>query len=992
MNRKAVVTKGMNLERVNKRIVTFVAMLFIAFINVCAAPVIKDGYYQITNKEDMLWLVNNFSTIKDKNIRLVNDIDMGNTTWAGLGSGNSDSFYAISYSGIFDGNGKTISNIVINNSTNYIGLFNSVKGATIKDFTITGRINADNNTTAKIGSVVAQVWSSSTISNVTSSVNINTGNCKEGARVGGLVGYMDNGTIKDCTYNGNITCTGFKEVHCGGICASAKSGKITHCTFEGSINESVNGNKNNVCLGGILGTTEGGQDITITHNYAVGTVKFDASSKNHIPNEGGMIVGRINISDSTKTAIIDGNSYNSTSNGVTGGYGVVSGTIKDENGNIINASTLQNENSSNKKIVFIRTVDEFNSFATQVNSSSNITFIAELKNDIDFSGKTITTIGKSSNKFKGEFNGNNYSIKNVKIETSASVAGLFNYVEGNSFIGNFNISGSITSNSNSNSVVGVIANITLDNSQTTTIENINSSLDITTPKAFNNTSYIGGIVGNAERIQNKNNTTLVVSKCIFCGTINNNKGNGYIGGLIGRIYTNNSDVKNCLMTGTISSNSTDDYGVRIGGIIGDVEDNNNFRGLSQSLMYGSIITEQRESYCNYALIGENCQNIDGQNNNYNSNHNYAAPVAIKGKSGQKSINDLKNAHLYMSQSDVMSGRACALLNKSGNIWGQVLGNDTESMEYPVPGNTAYVTVDGNNNYTASRIVLNSNGKLSISIPSDASGTPRRIVAKHLEITFNYFGDENWQSTFLPVRLSEETWSSYFTVAKIMNFHSFVKRATNKKYTYLEYEEVKSGRLYDNHPYLFRKVSENAFEEPLKLIFDEADGSTIDDRSVYSSSNCRAFDCATTESKYSFIGNYVNSPEITVDNYTLSNGNLDLSTNADTYLARGISRSNIQAFQWYITLSNRGGSVMNSTSEAPARIYLRNPYGGEDEEPNEEVEENEKANEATAIDYNETTDDENANGIFSLDGTSLSECKQGLNIIRYNKNSKKVYNK
>lgn len=139
--------------------------------------------------------------------------------------GNSD----WSYVGTFDGNGKTITNLYINATQAYMGLFGRIYKSTIKNLTFE---NANvTNTENDIGILAGYAGNGNTLQNIKISntcqikggndftggiagyLDGNAYNCVNYATVqgtedvGGLVGYFESGTIKDCANYGDITGT-----------------------------------------------------------------------------------------------------------------------------------------------------------------------------------------------------------------------------------------------------------------------------------------------------------------------------------------------------------------------------------------------------------------------------------------------------------------------------------------------------------------------------------------------------------------------------------------------------------------------------------------------------------------------------------------------------------------------------------------------------------------------------------------------------------------
>ncbi len=168
---------------------------------------------------------------------------------------NSSSKY---FSGIFDGNNKTITlaiNINASGSPQYVGLFGKIVDATIKNVNVAGSISFNNWYTGGI----AGIASNSTIENCTCSANITT----SFSFTAGIVGQASNTTITDCK-NINNTISG------GGTLVGGIGGSLTNCTISNCSNEgTVTGPSANQYRGGLLG---GSSSNTITDCYNIGNV------------------------------------------------------------------------------------------------------------------------------------------------------------------------------------------------------------------------------------------------------------------------------------------------------------------------------------------------------------------------------------------------------------------------------------------------------------------------------------------------------------------------------------------------------------------------------------------------------------------------------------------------------------------------------------------------------------------------------------------------
>ena len=113
----------------------------------------SESPFQIQNKEQLAEVTNNLSA----HFILMNDIDLTGETWNQIGSFDQP------FSGVFDGNGHKISGATISSSASYwSGFFGymsqgTIKNLHLKDLSLTGN-----------------------------------------AVVGGLVGQIDNGIVKNC--------------------------------------------------------------------------------------------------------------------------------------------------------------------------------------------------------------------------------------------------------------------------------------------------------------------------------------------------------------------------------------------------------------------------------------------------------------------------------------------------------------------------------------------------------------------------------------------------------------------------------------------------------------------------------------------------------------------------------------------------------------------------------------------------------------------------
>jgi hypothetical protein len=290
----------------------------------------------------------------DKHFKLMADIDLGTYT--------GESFNIIGYSflpftGVFDGNGHTISNFTYISHGIPIGLFADVWGenALIKDLRLIDP-NVDAGTSHIVGSLAGSL-SGSTISNcyaeggnvsgetdVGGLVGANNGSITgsystctvtgSGRLVGGLVGE-NRGSITTSCSSGAVSGTGH---YVGGLVGS-NFGSITSSSSTGTVSGTGD------CVGGLVGSNSG----SITSSSGTGAV----SGTNLV---GGLVGsnsydGRINTSYSTGTVggtgdsvggLVGGNSGSMTSSSststVSGDWGA-GGLVGSNLGNITSSSS-----------------------------------------------------------------------------------------------------------------------------------------------------------------------------------------------------------------------------------------------------------------------------------------------------------------------------------------------------------------------------------------------------------------------------------------------------------------------------------------------------------------------------------------------------------------------------------------------------------------------------------------------------------------------------
>ena len=193
------------------------------------------------------------------NITLTADIDLKGIDWTPIGKDDNNS-----YTGTFDGNGKTITGLTVTGSDRYTGLFGFIKG-TVKNVVLT-EINITSGTF--VGGVAG--WSfGGNIENCSVSGSVS------GSDVGGVVGYQQGGSITGCSSSATVKGT----QRAGGVAGATNSGAtLTACYATGDVTVENDG-PNNACAGGVVGSNA---YSTVIACYAAGNVSGTGSGTIHV--------------------------------------------------------------------------------------------------------------------------------------------------------------------------------------------------------------------------------------------------------------------------------------------------------------------------------------------------------------------------------------------------------------------------------------------------------------------------------------------------------------------------------------------------------------------------------------------------------------------------------------------------------------------------------------------------------------------------------------
>ena len=214
--------------------------------------------YQITNAAQLAWFRNwvngtytpdedeTATSHADACAKLTADIDMAPVCSGSVGSWIPISSQSknVNWSGTFDGDGHTISNLYVNTTATHFGMFGKTGNCTIKNITFSGvRIYGGEAYTG----IVAFLNGSAT--NVTVADGTITGKNHVGSICGGL---GSTGTVTLCINHAQVIAT---SNHAGGIVGAQEGGCISRCDNRGNVTAAA-------CVGGIVGSVSAAGSIS----------------------------------------------------------------------------------------------------------------------------------------------------------------------------------------------------------------------------------------------------------------------------------------------------------------------------------------------------------------------------------------------------------------------------------------------------------------------------------------------------------------------------------------------------------------------------------------------------------------------------------------------------------------------------------------------------------------------------------------------------------
>lgn len=450
-----------------------------------------------------------------KHFKLMADVDL-----SGLPEGTfnpigfSDNFY---FSGVFDGNNHSIYNLSYSQNENYSATFGCVKGtnAEIQNLILIEPNILTTNQNYYVAPLVGYL-NQGKISNC----HVIGGNVLGQSCVGGLVGFIQEGTVENSSSSADVT--GFNRVgglvgKGGTIYNSFASGNVHGQNYVGGISGSSSIIMNCYSKGDVSGQEKIGGLIGYLDYYLVVFSSYSVGHVTGITDVGGLIGCNYNNSNEVRSSYwdVDTSGHSQSAGGTPKataqmkladtykGWGCEGIWIIDEPNDYPH---LWWENTPGEPIekyyysggtgepndpYIINNFDDFNMIALNYcDWDSHF----RLNTDLNLSGTQIFKIGNFINPFSGIFDGNGFSIFNFNytIRTYENDVGLFGIVDGiNACITNLTlvnpyIYGTNSSSDNIATIVGNLKSGTISNCQI-----INGLIDCD-ERVFR---YTGGLAG-----------------------------------------------------------------------------------------------------------------------------------------------------------------------------------------------------------------------------------------------------------------------------------------------------------------------------------------------------------------------------------------------------------------------------------------------------------------------------------------------------------------
>ena len=564
--------------------------------------------------------VNAGDSKSDKTYLLANDIDLsGYPDWTPIGRFDPPDDM-LPFSGVFDGQGYSITGLKISGNEDARGLFGYTYSGAIRNVVIR---NPEIEGKDQVGALVGyQAYSNQGIKNCA----VIGGKIQGRSHVGGLVGYMEESPVQNCYSTCEVVAMDF---YAGGIVGDHRVvASIRNCYATGNISGTYSGGIVGVaqdvkrCVA--LGQTVTGKSsnrvtdsVRISDVYAWGGMKVNGNTVTYgaANNENGadLVYNGGALSTQFSEIFENDDAWTYTENGLP-----ILKVVKGEQ-----SSELPSWMLSSETTIYITTAQQLKQLADEVNagdSKSGKTVL--LMNDIDLSvypnwspiGTLKPNTSQVSYPFSGVFDGQNHTISNLTCTSNTNgYAGLF---------GNFD---------------GTVQNLILRDAQIT-VEGQAAAVVCENYKGqVLNCAMIGGSVKGksvAGGVVCYNRGT--VENCYATGDVTSLSGGRicYAGGVVGYNYREGT-VQSCYAAGRVESEE------HAGGAVGG-----NYGTVQNCVALGQSVSAQG-----------NAHRVVGENSGRKLSGNYAwSGVQVNGQPVTDGLADNENGEDILAHDGLIYGK------------------------------------------------------------------------------------------------------------------------------------------------------------------------------------------------------------------------------------------------------------------------------------------------------------------------------------------------
>ena len=187
---------------------------------------------------------------KDVTVRLTADIDLTGFRWVPIGFGDSE------FAGVFDGCGHTVRGMTLQKDGpgNY-GLFGAVSG-TVQNLTVAGEIrNVTGDPHSAVGGIVGEL-SGGVVKNCAAEFTVDGGGEPLGLFAGGVAGAAEKGLMQNCRAAVRMENIRAGGLYLGGVAGCLRDSRAEDCAFALSLT-ALGGEGQTIHAGDVAGSIQG---------------------------------------------------------------------------------------------------------------------------------------------------------------------------------------------------------------------------------------------------------------------------------------------------------------------------------------------------------------------------------------------------------------------------------------------------------------------------------------------------------------------------------------------------------------------------------------------------------------------------------------------------------------------------------------------------------------------------------------------------------------